>query len=114
MTCYEAIGNSIGRFLKVDESTSFMGHSTITCFLVDVGLSLPLHGEVVLMVGNQPWSQPMDYEGIPFHCHCYFSTGHLALACSLGHQKRPATWWKNAIDDHLTVLDLVSLMDASS
>lgn len=52
MIFYEAIGNSIGSFLKVDEPTSIMGHYTYARFLVNIDISLPLHGEVVLMVGK--------------------------------------------------------------
>lgn len=46
-------------FLKVDELTPFMEHCTYAHSLVDVDLSFPLHGKVILMVGDHPWSQPL-------------------------------------------------------
>lgn len=29
--------------------------------------------------------------------------GHLAFDCSLSHRKGVATWWKDAIEDHLRI-----------
>lgn len=51
---FEAIGNSIGSFLKVDDATFSMGHSNFAHLLIDVDLSLALPRDVVLMVGDRP------------------------------------------------------------
>ncbi|XP_057815843.2 uncharacterized protein LOC131029395 [Cryptomeria japonica] len=67
-SCYEAIGNTIGRFLKINDAKPSMGHSTFARILIDIDISLPLLGDVVLMVGDRPWTQLLDYEGLPFRC----------------------------------------------
>lgn len=67
-SCFEAISNSIGSFLKVDDATTSMGHSTFALLLIDIDISLALPMDVVLMVGDKPWAQPLDYEGLPFRC----------------------------------------------
>lgn len=103
LSCYEAIENYIGHFLKVDEATSSMRHSTFARFLVDIDISLPLPKDVVLMVGDRPWSQPLDNEGLPFYCQKCFSTRDLASGCSLPRHRGAATWWKDATIEHLIV-----------
>lgn len=102
-SCYEAIINSIGRFLKVNEATSSMDHTTFARILVDIDISSPLSGDVVLMVGDRPWSQLLDFEGLPFCCRRCVSTGHLSSNCSISQHKGVSPWWKNATVDHLTI-----------
>lgn len=51
---FEAIGNSMGCFLRVDDSTLNIGHTTFSHILVDINISKPLHGDVVMMVGDRP------------------------------------------------------------
>lgn len=79
-----------------------MGHSTFAHILIDIGISMPLPKDVVLMVGDKPWTQLLDYEGLPFCCYKCFSIGHLGSDCSLTCLKGVATWWKDANDVHLT------------
>lgn len=87
----------------MDDGTPSMGHSTFAHILIDIDISSPLRRDVVLMVGDRPLTQPLDYEGLPFHCQKCFSMGHLASDCSLPRDKGVATWWKDATADHLTV-----------
>lgn len=82
----------------VDDVIIFMGH-----ILVDIDISPPLPGDVVLMVGDRPWTQPLDFEGLPFRCKKCFATSHSTSNCSLLHHKGVATWWKDATLDHLTI-----------
>lgn len=79
-----------------------MGHSTFARILVNIDISMPLPGDVVLMVGDRPWTQLLDYEGLPFHYQRFFSVGHLASICSHSHHRGVATWWKDVAIDHLT------------
>lgn len=110
-SCFEAIGNSISNFLKVNDATFSMGHSTFAHLLIDVDISLALPRDVVLMVGDSPWTQLLDYEGLPFCCRRCLSMAHLVVDCSLSRRKGVATWWKDPTEDHLTInaLDFVSV-----
>lgn len=91
-----------------------MGHTTFARILVDIDISLPLPGDVVLMVGDRPWTQLLNFEGLPFRCRKCFSTGHLASDCSISRHKGAATWWKDATVDHLTIHAAESDLDGSS
>lgn len=75
----------------------------LLAFLIDIDISLALPKDVVLMVEDKSWAQPLDYEGLPFRCRQCFSAGHLASVCSLSHRRGTATWWKDATEDHLTI-----------
>lgn len=87
---------------------------TFAQILVDIDISSPLPGDVVLMVGDRPWTQLLDFEGLPFCCWRWFSTGHLALDCYIPHHKGVSTWWKNVTTDHLIVNALDSVFADSS
>lgn len=80
-----------------------MEHTTFSRILVDIDISAPLPGDVVLMVGDRPWSQPLDFEGLPFRYKRCFSTGHLPSGCSSPQHKGVSTRWMNATTNHLTV-----------
>lgn len=67
-----------------------------------------------MLVGDQPQSQELDYEGLPFRFRHYFTTSHLASACSLLCCKVVATQWNNTNDNLWTVLSFVSLEEFSS
>lgn len=83
-----------------------MDHTTFSCILVDIDISSPLLGDVVLMVGDRPWTQLLDFQGLPFCYRIFFSMGHLASNCSISRHKGVATWWKDATIDHLTIHDV--------
>lgn len=38
----------------------------LSSFFIDIYISIPLLGDVVLMVGDRPWTQSLDYEGLSF------------------------------------------------
>lgn len=75
----------------MDDATSSMDHTTFVCILVDIDISSPLPGDVVLMVGDRPWTQLLDFEGLPFRCRKCFSMGHHASDCSISRHKGVAT-----------------------
>lgn len=82
---FKSIKNSIGHFFKVDEAMDSLGHSTSACILVNVDISTPLLGDVVLMVVDRPWTQLLDNEDLPFLCQCCLSTGCIGIDYSLLH-----------------------------
>lgn len=91
-----------------------MGLSTFARIFIDIAISTPLPGEVVLMVGDKPWTQLVDYEVLPFLFRQCFSTSHLATNCFLLQCKATTTWWKDANYEHLIVLASDSSYDNAS
>lgn len=65
-SCFEAIGDSLGRFLGVDEGSLRFQHTTFACILVEMDFKKGFPADLFLKVGERQWLQPMDYEGIPF------------------------------------------------
>ena len=87
MSFFEAIGNFLCHFVKVDEAMPTMGHSNFSIILVDMDASQLLPRDVVLMVGERLWTQALDYESPPYCCRYCFSARHMATDCTLLHQR---------------------------
>lgn len=67
-TVLYAIGNSLGKFLKVDEDRYSRGIYTFARICVEVDLSQGLPDQISLNYNNTEWLQPLHYENTAFRC----------------------------------------------
>ena len=96
-----AIGNSLGKFLKIDEERINQGIFTYARLCVEVDLSLGLPDHITLNYNNTQRIQPPDYENTTFKCLRCMQTGHLQNTYPLGkkdpkvnkkQKKKPNGW----------------------
>ena len=92
-----AIGNTLGRMLKIDGERHIKGIFTFARICVEVDLSRGLPESIMLNFNNTQWKQPLDYENTAFRCRGCQQTGHLYNACpshnkSKPQQRKPKGW----------------------
>eukprot|EP00253_Pinus_taeda_P034064 PITA_34064 len=90
-----AIGNTLGRMLKIDTDRHLKGIFTFARICVEVDLSQGLPESIILNFNNIQWKQPLDYENTAFRCRGCQQTGHLLKACpskSKPQQRKPRGW----------------------
>lgn len=96
-----AIGNTLGKFLKVDEDRVSRGIFSFARICVEVDLSQGLPDHISLNFNNTQWIQPLDYENTTFRCRSCRQTGHLQYSCPLvkknpkgnkNRKKKPNGW----------------------
>ncbi|GAV88385.1 DUF4283 domain-containing protein [Cephalotus follicularis] len=78
----EVIGNSIGRFLRLDERTKRLKHPMSPRLCVEMDLAVKLPEEVVIAVGTEEiYHQKIEYDQrIGFYSFCLLQ-GHLDINC---------------------------------
>ncbi|XP_057833889.2 uncharacterized protein LOC131044554 [Cryptomeria japonica] len=94
-SCFEAIGNSLGKFLLIDDGSLNLLHTTFARVLVEMDTSMGLPSEISISTSKGVWLQSMDYEGIPFRCRRCLKTGHNVDSCAKRRVKSLASWWKD-------------------
>lgn len=72
-----AIGNSLGKFLKINGERVNQGIFTFARICVEVDLSQGLSDHITLNYNNTLRIQPLDYENTAFTCLRCMQTGHL-------------------------------------
>lgn len=77
----EGIGNSIGAFVKVAESTKRGKFTSYARICVYMNIAEPLPEFVEVEYHDEIWQQPLDYEHIPFRCRKCHEYGHLYREC---------------------------------
>lgn len=96
-----AIGDSLGKFLKIDEDRVIKGIFTFARICVEVDLSQGISDHITLNFNNSQWIQQLDYENTTFRCRGCMQTGHLQYDCPLARkdtrrtknqQKKPKGW----------------------
>lgn len=96
-----SIGNSMGKFLKMDEDRAIRQIFTFARIYVEVDLSQGLPNHITLNFSNSQWIQPLNYENMVFRCRGCMQTGHLQYDCPLARkdprrtkkqQKNPRGW----------------------
>ena len=92
-----AIGNTLGRMLKIDGERHIKGIFTFAIICVEVDLSRGLPERIILNFNNTQWKQPLDYENTAFKCWGCQQTGHLYNTCpsinkSKQQQRKPKGW----------------------
>jgi len=98
---FTAIGNSLGKILKIDGDRVNQGIFTFSRICVEVDLSQGLPDHITLNYNNKLRTQPLDNENTTFRCRRYMQTGHLQNNCPLARkdpkgnkkqQKNPNGW----------------------
>lgn len=77
----EGIGNSLGRFVKIAETTYHRRHTSFARICVYMNISEPLPESIELEYEGKIWQQTLDYEHIPFRCRRCHEYGHLYKTC---------------------------------
>eukprot|EP00253_Pinus_taeda_P012662 PITA_12662 len=79
----EGIGNAIGSFVKVAESTKRGRYTSYARVCVYMNITEPLPEFIELEYHDEVWQQPVDYEHIPFWCRRCHEYGHVYRQCPL-------------------------------
>lgn len=79
----KGIGNSIGSFVKVAESTKRGKYTTYARICAYMNITEPLPDLIELEYHDEIWNQTLDYEHIPFRCHRCHEYGHLLRECPI-------------------------------
>jgi hypothetical protein len=86
----EAIGNSLGTFLSIDNSTLTASSRKIGKVLVEMDVHGGLPELLEIEWRGRRFSQRLDYLGIPFRCFRCHNTGHLKKNCPGWAEKEPS------------------------
>ena len=73
----EGIGNSIGAFVKNSQIAKHRWHVTYGRICVHMNISQPLPESIDLIYHDSTWTEPLDYEHVPFKCHHCHEFGHI-------------------------------------
>jgi len=71
------IGNGLGEYIKAAEETKMRKYTSYACIYIFMRLDKALPDSVSLSHDDYEWTQPLDYEHVPFRyrkCHAH---GHL-------------------------------------
>ena len=79
----KGIGNTIGSFVKVAESTKRGRYTTYARICAYMNITEPLLDSIELEYHDEIWNQPIDYEHIPFRCRRCHEYGHLYRECPI-------------------------------
>jgi len=78
----EGIGNSLGKFFKINVEKVSRGVFNFSRIYIEVDLSQGLPDNIILAHKNIQWTQPLDHESMTLCCHGCQQIGHLHNACS--------------------------------
>lgn len=81
----ESIGNTIGTFVKVAETTKRGKYTSYARICVYMNIAEPPPEFIELEYHDKIWQQPMDYEHIPFRCRRCHEYGHLFKQCPMNN-----------------------------
>ena len=73
----EGVGNTIGRFVALDEDFMNSYDKRLAKILVEIDISRGLPADVEILCKDRLFIQRLDYQGIPFRCSICQDTGHL-------------------------------------
>ena len=79
----EFIGNTIGRFVTVEEDFMKSYDKRMAKMLVEMDISVGLSADVEILCHEFLFSQCLDYLNIPFRCSCCREVGHLHRECPI-------------------------------
>lgn len=77
----EAMGNALGKFLKINKERVSRGIHTFARICVEIDLSQGLPDSIILIHNNTQWKQLLDYENTTFTCRGCQQIGHLLSNC---------------------------------
>ena len=73
----EGVGNTIGRFVALEEDFMNSYDKRKAKILVELDITKGLPAEVEILCQDRLFIQRLDYQGIPFRCSVCRETGHL-------------------------------------
>ena len=77
----EGIGNTIGRFVSVDDDFMLVYDKRVARILVEFDITRGLPAEIELLLDDHLLIQRLDYLYVPFRCSFCRSVGHLRHSC---------------------------------
>ena len=77
----EGVGNTIGRFVVLDDDFMNSYDKRMAKISVELDISKRLPVEIEILCRERLFIQRLDYQGIPFRCSCCRETGHLRRVC---------------------------------
>lgn len=83
----EGIGNTIGAFVKVANTTKRGKYTSYARLCVYMNIAEPLPEHIELEYHDSFWQQPLDYEHIPSRCRRCHEYGHLYRQCPLNKEE---------------------------
>jgi len=88
----EGIGNTIGSFVKITESTKKGRYSSYARICAYMNIAEPIPGSVKIEYHEEVWQQMLDYEHIPFRCRRCHEYGHIFKEFPLNTEEEE---WRN-------------------
>ena len=85
---FKSIGDLLGTYLDADRSFLHTYEQAVARILVRLTPKNGLAESITLQYRDMVFEQPLDYELLPFRCHCCHEYGHLARDCPLGKRRR--------------------------
>ena len=79
----EGIGDTIGRFISVEDDFHLIFDKRVAKILVELDISRGLPTEVEILCKDRLLIQKLDYLHVPFRCNSCRSVGHLRNTCPL-------------------------------
>ena len=73
----EGVGNTLGRFVALDDDFMNSFDKRMDKILVEMDISKGLPAEIEILCRECLFIQRLDYQGILFRCTCCWETGHL-------------------------------------
>ena len=77
----EGIGNTIGRFISVEDDFHLVYDKRVAKILVELDISRGLPAKVEVLCNEHLLIQKLDYLHVPFRCSSCRSVGHLRNSC---------------------------------
>ena len=77
----EGIGNSIGRFIAIEEEFLNTFDKRMARILVEIDVSMGLPADIDILCDQRVIPQRIDYQGVPFRCSLCRDIGHLRRRC---------------------------------
>jgi len=100
------IGNKLGTFIKVATETKTRKYTSYARICVQMHLTKALVDSVSLFHDDFEWTQPLDYEHIPFRCRKCHEHGHLFRDCPLNAQSKASSHDLNKDSDGFTKIPI--------
>jgi hypothetical protein len=88
---FEAVANSVGKFIFFDEQSLHWNTKRLAWVLVELDLDRGLLDIIDLAIGDSHLFQAVDFWKEPFRCHSCWQTCHLKSKCLLSREHTQST-----------------------